>query len=136
MKKSTLRSTVLFTVLVLTIPAALVYLAAEVNEARKWEQYKKSTSQADQAAIAYVVEANELREQLPDSPLKTILTLVPQPLPTGFIVREVDAREREKYPWLEDSDFLVQQTVPPHLVIPSDAPPLHFDLTSAAPPAK
>ncbi len=132
MKKSTLPSTVLFSLLVLLVPAALVYLAARLHAVQQEAEYEERISQDGKAAIAYVVQANELRLKMPDTPLKTILSIVVPPLPAGYLVREVDARERKKYAWLQDSDFLVQQTVPPHLVIPSAAPPMQFDLTSAA----
>lgn len=132
MKKSTHRSTVLFALLIILVPAALVYLAARLHAVHQEELHEELILRDGKAAIAYVVQANELRVKMPGTPLKTILSIVVPPLPAGYLVREVDAREREKHPWLRDSDFLVQQTVTPYLVVPSAAPPLHIDLTSAA----
>lgn len=132
MKKSTL----LFTSLVLSVPAALVYLAARLHADRQLQQHEERFSQEGKTAIAHLVKVNELRLTMPGKTPQEIAALVFPPLPAGFILRPVTTAEREKFPVLKDSDFLVQQNGPPHLLIPSAAPPLHLDLTSAAPPVK
>ena len=136
MQKSTLRSTVLFTLLILLVPAALVYLAAKVHADRQLQEYEDRISQDGKTAIAHVVKMNELRLTMPDKTPQELSAIAFPPLPTGFTLRPVTTAEREKFPALKDSDYLVQQSGPPHLVIPSAAPPLHLDLTSTAPPAK
>lgn len=135
MKTSTSRSTSLFILLVITIPAALVYLAAKIHADRQLQQHEERISQEGKTAIAHVVKLNELRLTMPDKTLQEIAALVFPPLPTGFTLRPVTTAEREKFPALKDSDYLVQQSGPPHLLVPSAAPPLHLDLTSAAAPA-
>jgi hypothetical protein len=132
MQKSTFRSTSLFTLLVLTVPAALVYLAARLHADRQLQQHEERFSQEGKTAIAHLVKVNELRLTMPGKTPQEIAALVFPPLPAGFILRPVTTAEREKFPVLKDSDFLVQQNGPPHLLIPSAAPPLHLDLTSAA----
>jgi hypothetical protein len=136
MQKSTFRSTSLFILLVVTVPAALVYLAAKVHADRQLQQHEERLTQEGKAAIAHVVKLNELRQTMPGKTPQELTALVFPPLPTGFTLRPVTTAEREKFPALKDSDYLVQQSGPPHLVIPSAAPPLHLDLTSTAPPAK
>jgi hypothetical protein len=145
MKQSTLRSNVLFTLLVLLVPAALVYIAAKVHADRQLQLYEESISQDGKTAIAHVVKMNELRLTMSGKTPQELSAIAFPLLPTGFILRPVTAAEREKYPALEDSDYLVQQTAPPYLVIPSDAPPLNLDLNApatapasapAAPPVK
>ncbi len=132
MKQSTLRSNVLFTLLVLLVPAALVYIAAKVHADRQLQLYEESISQDGKTAIAHVVKMNELRLTMPGKTPQELSAIAFPPLPAGFTLRPVTAAEREKYPALEDSDYLVQQTAPPYLVIPSDAPPLHLDLNAPA----
>ena len=136
MQKSTFRSTSLFILLVVTVPAALVYLAAKVHADRQLQQHEERLTQEGKAAIAHVVKLNELRQTMPGKTPQELTALVFPPLPTGFTLRPVTTAEREKFPALKDSDYLVQQAGPPHLVIPSAAPPLHLDLTSTAPPAQ
>lgn len=135
MQKSTFRSTSLFILLVVTVPAALVYLAAKLHADRQLQVYEESVSQEGKTAIAHVVKLNELRLTMPGKTPQEIAALVFPPLPAGFILRPVTTAEREKFPALKDSDYLVQQSGPPHLLIPSAAPPLHLDLTTAAAPA-
>ena len=135
MKTSTFRSTSLFILLVVTVPAALVYLAAKLHADRQLQQHEESISQDGKTAIAHVVKLNELRLTMPGKTPQEIAALVFPPLPTGYTLRPVTAAEREKFPALKDSDYIVQQNGPPHLIIPSAAPPLHLDLTSAAAPA-
>ena len=132
MKKSTSRSTFLFILLVITVPAALVYLAAKLHADYQTKQHEESLSQDGKTAIAHVVKLNELRLTMPGKPPQEIAALVFPPLPAGYTLRPVTTAERVKFPALKDSDYLVQQAGPPHLVIPSAAPPLHLDLTSAA----
>ncbi len=132
MKQSTLRSNILFTLLVLLVPAALVYIAAKVHADRQLQLYEESISQDGKTAIAHVVKMNELRLTMSGKTPQELSAIAFPLLPTGFILRPVTAAEREKYPALEDSDYLVQQTAPPYLVIPSDAPPLHLDLNAPA----
>ncbi|WP_397383457.1 hypothetical protein [Prosthecobacter sp.] len=136
MQKSTFRSTSLFILLVVTVPAALVYLAAKVHADRQLQQHEERLTQEGKAAIAHVVKLNELHHTMPGKTPQELTALVFPPLPTGFTLRPVTTAEREKFPALKDSDYLVQQAGPPHLVIPSAAPPLHLDLTSTAPPAQ
>lgn len=140
MKTSTSRSTSLFILLVITVPAALVYIAAKLHADRQLQQHEERISQEGKTAIAHVVKLNELRHTMPGKTPQEIAALVFPPLPAGYTLRPVTAAEREKFPFLKDSDYLVQQSGPPHLLIPSAAPPLHLDLTSAAaptaPPAK
>ena len=133
MKTSTFRSTSLFILLVVTVPAALVYLAAKLHADRQLQQHEESISQDGKTAIAHVVKLNELRLTMPDKSVEETAALVFPPLPAGYTLRPVTTAEREKFPALKDSDYLVQQNGPPHLVIPSAAPPLHLDLTAAAP---
>ena len=132
MKQSTLRSNILFTLLVLLVPAALVYIAAKVHADRQLQLYEESISQDGKTAIAHVVKMNELRLTMSGKTPQELSAIAFPLLPTGFILRPVTAAEREKYPALEDSDYLVQQTAPPYLVIPSDAPPLHLDFNAPA----
>ncbi|WP_395734850.1 hypothetical protein [Prosthecobacter sp.] len=132
MKTSTFRSTTLFILLVTLVPAALVYLAAKVHAERQLRQHEERISQEGRDAIAHVVKVNELRLKMPGKTPQEIAAIVFPPLPPGFTLRPVTAAERAAHPALKDSDYLVQQSGPPHLLIPSDAPPLHLDLTSAA----
>ena len=137
MKKSTFRSTALFILLVTLVPAALVYLAAKVHAERQLQLHEERISQEGRDAIAHVVKVNELRLKMPGKTPQEIAAIVFPPLPAGFTLRPVTAAERSAHPALKDSDYLVQQNGPPHLVIPSHAPPLHLDLnTAAAPPVK
>ncbi|MDI1313815.1 hypothetical protein [Prosthecobacter sp.] len=138
MKKPTSRSTLLFILLVTLVPAALVYLAAKVHAERQLQQHEERISQEGKVAIAHVVKLNELRLTMPGKTPQEITALVFPPLPPGYTLRPVTAADRAAHPALKDSDYLVQQNVPPHLVIPSAAPPLHLDLPSSAaetPPA-
>lgn len=132
MKTSTFRSTTLFILLVTLVPAALVYLAAKVHAERQLRLHEERISQEGRDAIAHVVKVNELRLKMPGKTPQEIAAIVFPPLPAGFTLRPVTAAERAAHPALKDSDYLVQQSGPPHLLIPSDAPPLHLDLTSAA----
>jgi len=135
MQKSTFRSTSLFILLVVTVPASLVYLAAKLHADHQMQQHAESITQDGKTAIAHVVKLNELRPTMPGKTPQEIAALVFPPLPAGYTLRPVTAAEREKFPALKDSDYLVQQAGPPHLLIPSAAPPLHLDLTSPAAPA-
>lgn len=132
MQKSTLRSTTLFILLVTLVPAALVYLAATLHARHQLRQHEERFSQEGREAIAHLVKVNELRLTMPGKTPQEIAALVFPPLPAGFILRPVTTAERAAHPVLRDSDYLVQQSGPPHLLIPSAAPPLHLDLTSAA----
>lgn len=131
MQKSTFRSTTLFILLVTLVPAALVYLAATLHARHQLQLHEERFNQEGRDAIAHVVKVNELRLKMPGKTPQEIAAIVFPPLPAGFILRPVTAAERAAHPALKDSDYLVQQSGPPHLVIPSDAPPLHLDLTSA-----
>lgn len=135
MKTSTFRSTSLFILLVITVPAALVYLAAKVHADRQLQLHQESISQDGKDAIAHVVKLNELRLTMPGKTPQELSAIVFPLLPSGYTLRPVTTAEREKFPALKDSDYLVQQNGPPHLLIPSAAPPLHLDLTSDAAPA-
>lgn len=132
MKKPTFRSTALFILLVTLVPAALVYIAAKVHAERQLQQHEERISQEGREAIAHVAKVNELRLKMPGKTPQEIAAIVFPPLPAGFILRPVTPAERAAHPALKDSDYLVQQSGPPHLLIPSDAPPLHLDLSSAA----
>ena len=132
MKKSNFRSTLLFILLVTLVPAALVYLAATLHARHQLRQYEERFSQEGRDAIAHVVKVNELRLKMPGKTPQEIAAIVFPPLPAGFILRPVTAAERAAHPALRDSDYLVQQSGPPHLLLPSAAPPLPLDLTSAA----
>ncbi|MCX6849200.1 MAG: hypothetical protein NTY98_09795 [Verrucomicrobia bacterium] len=135
MQKSTLRSTSLFILLVVTVPAALVYLAAKIHAGRQMQQHEERISQEGKTAIAHVVKLNELRQTMPGKTPQELSAIAFPLLPAGYTLRPVTPAEREKFPALKDSDYLVQQSGPPHLVIPSAAPPLHLDLSSAPAPA-
>lgn len=132
MKTSTFRSTFLFILLVVTVPAALVYLAAKVHADRQLQLHEESISQDGKTAIAHVVKVNELRLTMRDKTPQELSAIAFPLLPAGYTLRPVTAAEREKFPALKDSDYLVQQNGPPHLLIPSAATPLHLDLTSAS----
>ncbi|MBN8422704.1 MAG: hypothetical protein J0L73_27590 [Verrucomicrobia bacterium] len=131
MKKSTFRSTALFILLVTLVPAALVYLAAKVHAERQLQQHEERFNQEGRDAIAYVAKVNELRLKMPGKTPQELATIVFPPLPAGYTLRPVTAAERAAHPALKDSDYLVQQSGPPHLLIPSAAPPLHLDLSAA-----
>lgn len=131
MKKSTFRSTALFILLVTLVPAALVYIAATLHAERQWRLGEESLGQDARAAIEYVVKVNELRLKMPGKTPQELAAIVFPPLPSGYTLRTVTAAERAAHPEFLDSDYLVQQSGPPHLVIPGDAPPLHLDLSAA-----
>ncbi len=130
------KRTFLFILLILLVPAALVYLAAMVNANRKLKLHEEGLRLDRQAAIEFVAHMNELRVPRERTSLDTLQALVYPPLPPGYTLRAVTAADREKFPVLKDSDFLVQQNGPPHLLIPSKGAPVNLDLNaSEAPPA-
>lgn len=128
------KSTVLFALLITLVPAALVYFAASFHAAHQQELLEESIRQEGQAAIAHILKVNELRRTLPGKSLTEIAALAFPPLPQGYMLRPLTAGERARYPALKDSDFLVQQTGPPYLSIPSAAPHLQLDITADSPP--
>ena len=95
MKTSTFRSTSLFILLIITVPAALVYLAAKIHADRQLQQHEERISQEGKDAIAHVVKVNELRLTMPGKTPQEIAALVFPPLPTGFTLRPVTTTERE-----------------------------------------
>ena len=127
MKKPTL----LVALLVLLVPAVLVYFGVAFYADHQLRRHEESLGPHGRAAMAYVVQVNQLRLDAPHQSLENIAALVSPPLPPGFTLRRVAPGEREKFPWLKDSDYLVQQSGPPHLVIPSAAHPVNIDLGPA-----
>ncbi|MFC5457321.1 hypothetical protein [Prosthecobacter fluviatilis] len=128
------KSTALFALLVTLVPAVLVYFAASFHAAHQQQLLEEQIRQEGQAAIDHILKVNELRRTLPGKSIAEIAALAYPPLPQGYMLRPLTAGERARYPALKDSDFLVQQTAPPYLSIPSAAPYLQLDITADSPP--
>lgn len=119
---------VFHTLLVLMVASAFAVMVSDFRENARLKQRHLSGYKSDMEAMSFVARVNDLRVKMPGKSLEILIRSVDPHLPEGFILRAVTASERSKFAWLQESDFLVEQTAPPYLVIPSAGYFLHINL--------